>query len=168
MLWQGPDKSLEPTPSWKGQAKYIHYTNKYWIWIRPYRCQSAQQKSSIITLTDCELPRSTLKALDRSCQVIIHQSQCSKSKDAVPTQQHSVPLWRSDESIDCNIRQHTHRFMDCSIWQLSIYPRRKIPAFIPHGIKASLCVCVCVCVCVCSSLPKPLGTPVAIRWIDWF
>ncbi len=27
-------------------------------------------------------------------------------------------------------------------WQLSIYPRRRIPAFIPHGgIKASLCVC---------------------------
>ena len=25
-------------------------------------------------------------------------------------------------------------------WQLSIYPRRRIPAFIPHGIKASLCV----------------------------
>jgi hypothetical protein len=24
-------------------------------------------------------------------------------------------------------------------WQLSIYPRRRIPAFIPHGIKASLC-----------------------------
>ena len=27
-------------------------------------------------------------------------------------------------------------------WQLSIYPRRRIPAFIPHGIKASLCVCI--------------------------
>ncbi len=25
-------------------------------------------------------------------------------------------------------------------WHLSTYPRRKIPAFIPHGIKASLCV----------------------------
>ncbi len=25
-------------------------------------------------------------------------------------------------------------------WQLSIYPRRRIPAFVPHGIKANLCV----------------------------
>jgi hypothetical protein len=45
-------------------------------------------------------------------------------------------------------RSLTLRSNNCSCfrtnaWQLSTYPRRRIPVFIPYGIKSSLCVFVC-------------------------
>ena len=42
----------------------------------------------------------------------------------------------------CRLRSNNGSCSRSNDWQHPTNPRRRIPAFIPHGIKASVCVCV--------------------------
>ena len=55
----------------------------------------------------------------------------------------SVLSWSLTQPIWERRRQLLGTCSRTNVWQFPTYPRRRIPAFLPFGIKAS-CVCLCV------------------------